>query len=448
MSPLFLPDMARFISSTEMENIPEEAVARTKLVIMDCIGAIVGGMAEPDMQALVNAGQPDGQATILGTGRTADPQTAAFLNGMAGTVLEMDEGSQFARGHPGMHVFPALLAGAQEIGATGTEFLRALIIGYDVAARAGIGTKLRMSMHPHGTWGTLGAAAGLAALHRLNEKQVAELLNISSSLTLATSRKTMLEGGTVRNAYAGVSNQMAQLSYKLLQAGVSGESDGISSVFGTVVGTEFDHSAACERLGERFEVTRNYFKLHACCRYNHAALDALIELLDRHPVLTDHNDIHRVEVASYSLAAELNDQTPRNMLAAKFSVPFAVATTLVSGNTSVESFSGKALTDPQTLALARRVSIKEDQSMTKKLPELRPAQVTIVMKDGSSFEATVETNRGDWQDPYTPEQLVEKYMSLAGRLWPKTHCLRIREHIQKIEQVSVFSELFTEGWGV
>ena len=444
MSPLFLPDMARFISSTEMENIPEEAVARAKLVIMDCIGAIVGGMAEPDMQALVNAAQPDGQATILGTGRTADPQTAAFLNGMAGTVLEMDEGSQFARGHPGMHVFPALLAGAQEIGATGTEFLRAFIIGYDVAARAGIGTRLRMSMHPHGTWGTLGAAAGLAALHRLNEKQVAELLNISSSLTLATSRKTMLEGGTVRNAYTGVSNQMAHLACRLLQAGVSGESDGISSVFGAVVGTEFNHDAACEKLGERFEITRNYFKLHACCRYNHAALDALIELMGQHGQLADHEAIDRIEVDSYSLAAELDDQSPRNMLAAKFSVPFAMATTLVTGTSGVESFSGHALTDPHTLALAKRVTVREDHSMTEKLPDLRPASVTVFMKDGSRFHASVETNRGDWQDPYSPEQLVEKYMGLAGRLWPEKYCLRVREHIQKIGQLHAFNEIFKE----
>ena len=96
MSPLFLPNVARFICRTEMGNIPKEAVARAKLVMMDCVGAIVGGMAEPDMQALVKAGQPDGRAAILGTGRTANPQTAAFLNGMAGTVLEMDEGSQFA----------------------------------------------------------------------------------------------------------------------------------------------------------------------------------------------------------------------------------------------------------------------------------------------------------------------------------------------------------------
>ena len=442
MSPLFLPNMAHFISSMEMDNIPEEAVARAKLVMMDCVGAIVGGMAEPDMQALVNAGQPDGRATILGTGRTADPQTAAFLNGMAGTVLEMDEGSQFARGHPGMHVFPALLAAAQTREISGIEFLRAFIIGYDVAARAGIGTKLRMSMHPHGTWGTLGAAAGLAALHRLNETQVAELLNIVSSLTLATSRKTMLEGGTVRNAYTGVSNQMAHLACRLLQAGVSGESDGISSVFGAVVGTEFNHDAACEKLGERFEITRNYFKLHACCRYNHAALDALIELMGQHGQLADHEAIDRIEVDSYSLAAELDDQSPRNMLAAKFSVPFAVATTIVTGTSGVESFSGNALTDPHTLALAKRVTVREDHSMTAKLPDLRPASVTVFLKDGSRVQASVETNRGDWQDPYNRDQLIEKYQSLALRLWNETTCNQVANQINSIEQNTDINSIF------
>jgi len=425
-----------------MSNIPEEAVARAKLVMMDCVGAIVGGMAEPDMQALVKAGHPDGRAAILGTGRTADPQTAALLNGMAGTVLEMDEGSQFARGHPGMHVFPALLAAAQTREVSGIEFLRAFNIGYDVAARAGIGTKLRMSMHPHGTWGTLGAATAIAALCRLTEEQITELLNIASSLTLATSRKTMLEGGTVRNAYTGVSNQMAHLAYRLWQAGMSGESDGISSVFGAVVGTEFNHDAACEKLGERFEITRNYFKLHACCRYNHAALDAMGELMAQHKQLAHHEAIDRIEVDSYSLAAELDDQSPRNMLAAKFSVPFAVATTIVTGTSGVESFSGKALTDPHTLALAKRVTVREKHSMTAKLPDLRPASVTIFLKDGSRFQASVETNRGDWQDPYNQDQLIEKYQSLANRLWDETTCNQVASWINSIEQNTDINGIF------
>ena len=442
MTNAFLPAISHFISATEMTDIPSQVRDRAKLVMLDCVGAIVGGMAEPDMQNLLGMPQPGGKAAILGTDLTSDSQTAALLNGMAGTVLEMDEGSQFARGHPGMHVFPALLSAAAETACSGTEFMRAFIIGYDVAARAGIGTNLRMSMHPHGTWGTLGAAAGLAALHRLDQHQTAALLNIASSLTLATSRRTMLEGGTVRNAYTGVSNQMAHLAFRFRQAGISGESDGIGAVFGTVVSDGFDDAAACARLGERFEITRNYFKLHACCRYNHAALDALVSLMDRHQGLAEPDDIERIEVASYSLAAELDDQAPRNMLAAKFSVPFAVATTLIKGDTGVESFSGTALADPRTLALARRVSIREDENMTAKLPDLRPAQVTIIMKTGQSFEASVETNRGDWQDPYSADQLGEKYMSLAGRLWPKAQCKDIKNQIQNIDQLSVFMKIF------
>ena len=441
----FLPAISTFISTTEMADIPPEAIDRAKHVVLDCVGAIVGGMAEPDMQRLTAMPHPGGGAAILGTDMTADIQTAAMLNGMSGTVLEMDEGSQFARGHPGMHVFPALLAAAQDARSSGSDFLRAFVIGYDVAARAGIGTKLRMSMHPHGTWGTLGAVAALAALHRLDKRQTSDLLNIASSLTLATSRKTMLEGGTVRNAYTGVSNQMALLAFRLWQAGMSGEQDGISSVFGEVVSTGFDHEAACEALGERFEITRNYFKLHACCRYNHAALDALVELMGQHDQLGAADGIERIEVRSYSLAAELDDQAPRNMLAAKFSVPFAVATTLVTGSTAVESFSGDALTNPQTLALAKRVSITEDASMTAKLPDLRPASVTIQMKDGSRFQAAVETNRGDWQDPYSVEQLVEKFRSLAGRCWPEARCKTVTQKIQNIEQLHDLNQLFSKA---
>jgi len=426
-----------------MAEIPVEATERAKLVIIDCVGAIVGGMAEPDMQRLVQMSHPEGSTTILGTDKTTDCSTAAFLNGMAGTVLEMDEGSQFARGHPGMHVFPALLAAAERTDCSGADFLRAFVIGYDVAARAGIGTKLRTSMHPHGTWGTLGAAAALAALYRLDAEHIRELLNIASSLTLATSRRTMLEGGTVRNAYTGISNQMAHLAHQLWQAGVSGEADGIETVFGTVVATDFDHAAACEGLGERFEITRNYFKLHACCRYNHAALDALVELMGRHRELADYEMINRIKVESYSLAAELDDQSPRNMLAAKFSVPFAMATTLVTGSTRVESFSGAALTDPRTLALARKVTIAEDESMTAKLPDLRPARVTISMTEGSEFQTSVETNRGDWQDPYSAEQLNDKYLSLAQRVWTKGQCHQISDQLMSLEQSQNVKDIFT-----
>ena len=427
-----------FISQTRFSDIPADTVSRAKLIIADCVGAIVEGSAEPEILAFTSSIKTSGSSRILGSSNLTDPQTASLINGTAGTVLEMDEGHQFARGHPGMHVFPALLAATESTteAVSGKDFLTAFIVGYDIAARIGLATSLNANMHPHGTWGVVGAAAALGALNRLDEVQLAELLNIASSLTLATSRKTMLEGGTVRNAYTGVANQMSHTAHQLLMAGFTGEQDGIGSVFGGVVSSGFDVEASLESIGTRFEVDRNYFKLHACCRYNHAALDALWILIDKHPELQYPKQIDRIHVESYFLAAELDDQKPRNTLAARFSIPFAIATTLINRSSKVHSFTGNALTDSATLALAAKTSISENSFMSAQLPDLRPAEVSITMNNGHHFKAGVKTNRGDWQDPYNNAQLKEKYMSLTARRWSHKTSDTVYNNIVSLDRFS------------
>ena len=82
--------------------------------------------------------------------------------------------------------------------------------------------------------------------------------------------------------------------------------------------------------------------------------------------------------------------------------------------------------------------------MTAKLPESRPASVTIFMQDGSRFQASVETNRGDWRDPYSPDQLFVKYVSLARRLWPESLCRQIADRIQNIEQETEINTIFKD----
>ncbi|MDG1936810.1 MAG: MmgE/PrpD family protein [Paracoccaceae bacterium] len=433
-----------FIRQTNFDHIPSEIIFRAKLIIADCIGAIIGGSAEPEMLAFVDSINSPGKSRILGNSKVTDPQTASLINGTAGTVLEMDEGHQFARGHPGMHVLPALLAASENAlhPVSGKDFLKSFIIGYDIAARVGLSTSLHPNMHPHGTWGVVGAAASLGSLNQLDEVQLSELINIASSLTLATSRKTMVEGGTVRNAYTGVANQMAHIAYGLLIAGFSGEKDGLRSVFGGVVSSCFDVDAALDKIGERFEVSRNYFKLHACCRYNHAALDAVWMLIDRHSELRYPEEISCILVESYFLAAELDDQKPHNALAARFSIPFAIATTLVNRSSKVLSFTGSALSNPAILALAAKTTVKENSHMSAKLPDLRPALVNITMKNGSSFRAEVETNRGDWQDPYDSAQLKDKYMSLTTRCWSDQESEEVYKNLMIMDEFSHVTKVF------
>ena len=250
---------ANFIGKSTDISISNAAFHSAKLIVADCLGAIIGGMAEPEIRALAESEGANSKNLfqILSTAEKVNDETVSFLFGTAGTVLEMDEGHQFAKGHPGMHVFPALLAAARNSEISGEGFLRAFIIGYDVGARIGLASNLNPNMHPHGTWGGLGAAASLAALHNMDTQQANEYLNIVSSLTLATSRKTMLEGATVRNSYTGVSNKMAHVGLSLLKAGFTGESDGIKSIFDGVVSSRFDRKSAFELIGKRFGVSRN-----------------------------------------------------------------------------------------------------------------------------------------------------------------------------------------------
>lgn len=66
------------------------------------------------------------------------------------------------------------------------------MLGYEIGARIGIASNLRSAMHPHGSWGTVGAAAAVAKLAGADAAKMREVVNVASSLTLATSKNTML----------------------------------------------------------------------------------------------------------------------------------------------------------------------------------------------------------------------------------------------------------------
>jgi len=432
----YLNKVCEFVVGTDYDNISPEVFEQAKKVLYDTIGVIALGAQESEVKKLTRllaTPLPSG-ATLIGQKMKADPLVSALVNGTAGTWLELDEGNQYARGHAGIHVVPAALAVAEVVQASGKDLLTAIVLGYEVACRVGIACKLRMTMHPHGSWGTVGAACAVGKLMKVDEEQMKELINISSSLTLATSRRTMLEGGTVRNAYAGVSGYMGILAHKLLVSGFTGEADGLRSVFGTVVSDSFDAAVMTEELGSRYEIKRNYFKMHACCRYIHATLDALYKVLDKQEEgKLDPQEIEKIEVETYSLAAQLSNQQPQNMLAAKFSIPFSVATTIVNRSSGVESFTLEKVKDGVTRELARRVVVTENPEFTSMMPSRRPSRITVKLKDGRTYTETVFVNRGDQEDPYSTEELERKFLSLTSLVYGPKHAKEVLEKTKNIE---------------
>jgi 2-methylcitrate dehydratase PrpD len=310
------------------------------------------------------------------------------------------------------------LAVAEEKNVSGKELLTAFVLGYEIGARIGGACKLRISMQSHGTWGTVGAAAAVGKLKGYQKQDMKQIINVSSALSLATSNRTALEGGTVRNVYAGVSGYMGILADHLVQCGFTGEGDGLKTVFGSVVSDTFLPELMVEGLGNRFEIMRNYFKRHACCRYIHSTLDALGSINAKRPkrlILPD--EIAKVEVMSYFPAVRLCDQNPQNTLAGKFSIPFAVSSFIVHGSAGVDSFTPQAVHDPVVRSLAQRVTVVEDPTFTEMIPDHRPSRVRITLNDGTVLEAQTLTSKGNVEDPYSSEDLRAKFFELAEGVW-------------------------------
>jgi 2-methylcitrate dehydratase PrpD len=438
----YLDHIVSYVCRTSFDDLPQNVVLRAKEVLVDSLSVIAAGAQEDVVKALKERiVDPKARqvASLIGLGMRTEPSKAALINGTAGTFLELDEGNQFGRGHPGIHVIPAALAIAEDGRLSGRDLVTALVLGYEIGTRIGIACKIRMSMHPHGTWGTVGAAVAVAKLMGYGEAAMKEMINVSSSLGLATSRRTMLEGGTVRNVYSGVSNTMGILAHELVQSGFTGEADGLKTVYGSVVSDTFSPEVMTEDLGKRFEIARNYFKMHACCRYNHGTLDALEQILAQRPLKAD--EIEAVDVETYSLAAQLCDQNPQNMLAAKFSIPFAVATLIVHGRTDVSCFNSEVVRNDAVQTLAKRVEVKEDPKLTAMMPARRPSKVKVTLKSGEKLEAEVTMNKGDFEDPYGPADLEKKYYSLADSVWGHAKAEQIRSQLMGVEKVKDINQV-------
>jgi 2-methylcitrate dehydratase PrpD len=284
--PPYLETISRFLSGATLADLTPQARDRARWIIADCIAVIAAGMQQPEMKAFVAmqlASAGPGNAWVIGAGRRAGALDAALLNGTAGTWLELDEGNLFAKGHPGIQVVPAAIALAQERRASGADLLLAAALGYEASARISRAAQIRLSIHPHGTYGVIGAAIAAARLKGFDAGQMRELVNVAATMGMATSRQTLLDGATVRNIFTGHSGHMGLTAARLVECGFTGEIDGVSNVYGKVLSDHFRPEEVTAGLGTDWLITQNYFKLHPTGRYVHSAIDALEDLLGKVP---------------------------------------------------------------------------------------------------------------------------------------------------------------------
>jgi 2-methylcitrate dehydratase PrpD len=435
----YLDRLARFVVETRFDALPASTVAAAKLVLLDTLGAIVGGSALVEnarLAAFAAARSAHGTATLAGHHAKADPLWAALANATAGVALEVDEGNRLGGGHPAIHVIPGALAVAEERALGGARLLEAVVAGYEVGSRLGGATTARPNVHSHGTWGTISTAVAVAKLGEPAVPDVRAIINLAASMSPANTWTPALEGATIRNLYPGRSGLEGILAVELHRCGFTGLSDAPADVYGSILADRFEPARAVAGLGLGFRIEENYFKFHACCRYNHFALDALGRLRRAHSFAA--GEVARIGVTTIPFGVRMANPEPASTLAARFSIPHAVAAALVLGTTGVAAFTPATLADPQIRDLARRVEVRADPEMSPREVDRPTARVEVALRDGRTFEATTTVVRGDATDPAPAEEVIEKFLALSSPVLGEP---RARHVVAAVSEVDGFKDV-------
>ena len=132
--------LAEFVSTHPSAKFPAHVEREAHRTFMNWLGCAVGAAQHPTVEAALAAVKelaPSQQASILGRRERVDIASAALLNGISSHTFDFDDTHLKTIIHPAGPVASAVLALAEHIGSSGREAIDALILGIDVACRAG-----------------------------------------------------------------------------------------------------------------------------------------------------------------------------------------------------------------------------------------------------------------------------------------------------------------------
>jgi 2-methylcitrate dehydratase PrpD len=437
-----IEELARFAAQTKITDIPEPVRQQARLVVLDTLGVILAGSDRPEVRQLrqrlaVAAGRG---ATVYASGwPSQDPRTAALLNGIAGRSIELCEGLRLASGQAAMQVLPTALAVAENGGCCGTELLVAFVIGYEVAGRLAGGFTPRPLAHQNGQVSLLAAAVTGARLAGLDAAGISRAMRIATTFLLTPSYTNAVAGATTLNVAGGISGVAGTLAPELTLAGFTAQEDAVEEALGQLVGASFSPHNLLEDLGARWEITRNYFRLYACCNPIHPALDCLAAVLAE--LRPAPEQIERIEVSTYRFASVMRNPDPPNYFASKYSLPHTAATMVVRGGAGFTELDDTALSDPLIAALRHRVHISEDPAMSAVAPQLRPARVTVKLTDGRQATSSRNSHRGDFNEPFAESEIRSKFRELAATVLAPDVISQIERAIDRCEEWASVAEL-------
>ncbi len=440
--------LAEFVSNVNYGELPGEVIKEAKRRVADVVGIGLSGATSKvgaNITGYSVAKGGAGGASIWGTGRKTVPAYAALANASMTFHLELDDVHRTSHTHPGVCVIPAAMALCEDKCLSGKDLLAAVVAGYDVLIRIGMGVSPsiyvdRVFLAP-GTLGVFGAAAAAAKLRGLAPAEIAGVLGTCSYLGPIAPFESFAKGAPAKETIMGWCGMLGIDAVDLVAYGFPGPMTAIEGQFGycKAVSEKYDLSRITNRLGEVFEIMNTGIKPYACCRQHHSAIDAVLEIRAKERLAP--GEIKSIRCRTFKVASRGSDRAPKTIGAAKYSAPYTIAVTFLFGKAWREQYTLDLINDPVVSALAAKVEVSADTELEKLYDEKWPAIVEVETVGGRIFEARRDIPKGEPEYPVSDAELRQKFMSLAEDAVTKEQADEIWRMIFDLENLKDLSIL-------
>lgn len=411
--------LATFAANLRFDDIPPAVMRRTEDLLLDWFGSALAGKGARPVEAIAwfagQMGPKEGKSEVLIERRATSALFAAMVNAASSHYAEQDDVHNGSVFHPAAVVFPAALAVAQSVGASGREFLTAAVAGYEVGIRIGefLGRSHYRIFHTTGTAGTVAAAAAAGRLLKLTPEQMLHAFG-SAGTQAAGLWEFLRDAADSKQLHTAKAAGDGLMSAYLADQGFTGACRILEGKQGMAAGmsSDADPSKLTDRLGERWALAETSFKFHSSCRHTHPAADALLQVLTRHELRADQvaSVTAHVHQGAIDVLGPVVD--PRTVHQSKFSMGTVLGLVAQFRNAGLKEFD-TAWNDPRIAAFREKVTMALDDEVDAAYPARWIGKVTVVTTDGRVLEGRVDEPKGDPGNTLTRDELEQKALRLA-----------------------------------
>jgi len=448
--------LSQFIVETGFDDLPEMAVERAKHHILDCLGVMLAGSKHPIVQRVMKHVRVLGgtrQASVMGGGfKTSAPQ-AAFVNGSMGHVLDFDDDSDTMVSHPSVTILPAVLALGEKV-SSGQDLLSAYILGLEACARIAslkgfLPGHYERGWHTTSSLGVLTAAAGSAKILDLDIDQVRSVFGIAASEASGLNANF---GSMMKPVHAGSASAKGVSSALLAKAGITANPDifdcpkGFYDLYGHL--STVDGAVVTKGLGRDFDIVKPgmNIKKYPCCYYTHAAIDALIFMIEKYRLSLD--DVRKIQCGISSIAFDvLKYDTPANGIEAKFSMPYCMARALLDHQVIIEDFGDERVNNADVRKWMNIVDKIVEPSMDEPAKSLG-VRLQVTTMDRQTHTHEILKALGGSENPLPWEAVVSKFKICASRVLDEKDAAKIVsdvEHLEEVEHIGDILDMLSKG---